>query len=98
MLRDTFRSDKHNETFGSLGMKSKFLEPHSIHKGDITHTASGVILSPPISSICIHATWKIPGVISRYLQYENAGDQYVGRSLLRSVCSEICVGSQVIAE
>lgn len=35
--------------------------------------------SPPIASICIRANWSMPGVMNRYIKYEMAGDQYVGR-------------------
>ena len=50
-----------------------------MQKGAVTHVACGVTSSPPIASICIRANWKMPGVMNRYIKYEAAGDQYVGR-------------------
>ena len=45
----------------------------------MTYTASGTTAPPPITSICLRANWKMPGVMNRYIKHENAGDQYVGR-------------------
>lgn len=36
-------------------------------------------MSPPIVSVCICAGWMMGGVKDRYLKYEAAGDQFVGR-------------------
>ena len=41
--------------------------------------ASGCTVSPPIVSLCIRAGWTMGGVKDRYLKYEAAGNQYVGR-------------------
>ena len=59
-----------------------------MRKGAATHVASGITSSPPIASICIRANWKMPGVMNRYIKYESAGDQYVGRYsiVLHSCC------------
>lgn len=40
----------------------------------------GVTTSPLIAFICIQGNWKIPGVMNSYIRYENADDEYVGRS------------------
>ncbi|KAL3781326.1 hypothetical protein ACHAW5_007180 [Stephanodiscus triporus] len=34
---------------------------------------------PPIASICLRANWAMPGVMNRYIKFENAGDQFVGQ-------------------
>lgn len=48
-------------------------------KGAVTHVACGILLSSPIASICICAHWKMLGVMNRYIKYEAAGKNYVGR-------------------
>ena len=95
MLRDIVQSNEHYQTFLSLRMKPEYFGTHSIQKGAITHAACGVMHSPPIASICICANWKMPGVMNRYIRYENAGDQYVGRfvsghSRLKKEFAESC--------
>jgi hypothetical protein len=44
-----------------------------------TFCATGITSSPPIASVCICANWNMPGVMNRYIRFENAGDMYVGR-------------------
>jgi hypothetical protein len=80
-MRDIVRSDEHADTFVRLGLKPEYFGTHSICKGAITHAACGVTVSPPIASICIRANWKMSGVMNRYIRFEAAGDQYVGRSV-----------------
>ena len=36
-------------------------------------------MCPPMVSICLRAMWSIGSVKEHYLQYEKAGDQYLGR-------------------
>lgn len=60
-------------------MNPDYFGSHSLRKGAVTHTACGITSSPPIASICIRANRKMPGVMNRYIKYEAAGDQYVGR-------------------
>lgn len=81
IMRDIVRSDEHCETFVNLGLKPEFFGSHSLRKGAITYAACGVTVSPPIASICIRANWKMPGVMNRYIRFESAGDQYVGKSV-----------------
>ena len=45
---------------------------------------------PPFASICIRANWKVPGVMNRYMRYESAGDEFVGRS----VCGRARLGKR----
>jgi hypothetical protein len=42
--------------------------------------------SPQIEFICICANWKMQGVMNRYIWYEPARDQYVGRSVSGCSC------------
>lgn len=52
---------------------------HSIRKGSGTYICTGCTISPPILSVCLRADWSIGSVKERYLHYEKAGDQSVGR-------------------
>ena len=63
----------------SLGMPPEHFGTHSIRKGAITHIATGTIASPPIASMCLCANWAMPGVMNRYIRFESAGDQFVGK-------------------
>ena len=54
---------------------------HSIRKGAATYCCAGVHPGPPIVSVCLRAGWTIGRVKERYLKYENAGDELVGRTL-----------------
>ena len=63
------------EQFGNISN----LGSHSIRKGAASYCASGSTISPPIVSICLRANWSIGGSKERYLKFENAGDQFVGR-------------------
>jgi hypothetical protein len=70
---------KNMATLESLGVKEGDLGTHSSCKGVATMVASGCTASPSIVSICLRAGWVMGGVKDRYLKYERAGDQYVGR-------------------
>ena len=69
------------DEFARLGMPLDMFGTHSIRKGAATHMATGSTACPPIASICLRANWAMPGVLNRYLKYENAGDQFVGKSV-----------------
>lgn len=73
------QSKDHRQSFINRGLSPTYFGTHSMRKGAVTHTACGITSSPPIASICIRANWKMPGVMNRYIKYEAAGDQYVGR-------------------
>lgn len=60
-------------------MPPEYFGTHSLRKGAVTHISTGTTSCPPISSICLRANWSMPGVLNRYIKYENAGDQFVGR-------------------
>ena len=90
VLKEVVRSDDHYEEFSKLGLQPEYFGTHSICKGSITHGAFGVVNGPPIASICIRANWKMPGVMNRYMRYESAGDEYVGRS----VCGQVWLGKR----
>ena len=62
-----------------IGFEPEDLGTHSSRKGVASMVACGCTVSPPISSLCIHAGWVMGGVKDTYIKRENAGDQYVGR-------------------
>ena len=66
-------------TFASLGITPADFGTPSIQKGAATHMTTGSTACPPITSICLRANWVMPGVLNRYIRYENAGDQFVGK-------------------
>ncbi|KAL3778149.1 hypothetical protein ACHAWO_010885 [Cyclotella atomus] len=79
ILREVVQSDEHRQSLIDRGLDPNYFGTHSLRKGAVTHVASGITSSPPIASICIRANWKMPGVMNRYIKFEAAGDQYVGR-------------------
>ncbi|KAE9073512.1 hypothetical protein PF010_g25041 [Phytophthora fragariae] len=52
---------------------------HSIRKGVATFACSGTTGGPSIASVCLRVGWSLGGVQDRYIRYESAGDQYLGR-------------------
>jgi len=62
-----------------LGVEAGDLGSHSARKGAATFVACGTTVSPPIVSICLRAGWSLGKVKQKYLFYEKAGDQYLGR-------------------
>ena len=65
------------------------LGSHSKRKGSATLVATGSTMSPPFSAICLRAGWSMGSVKERYIHYEKAGDQFVGRT----VCDLYCLTS-----
>ena len=64
-----------------LGHSAGTFGTHSLRKGSATYASSGSTSCPPYSAVCLRAGWTMPGVSSAYLQYQAAGDQYVGRTV-----------------
>lgn len=71
--------DDFPEELSVYGFEPSELGTHSTRKGVATGICSGCTMSPPIVSVCIRAGWTMGGVKDRYLKYEAAGDQFVGR-------------------
>jgi len=71
--------EKHSDDFFALGISPGDLGSHSARKGASSHASSGTTVSPPMVSICLRAMWSMGHVKERYLQFEKAGDQYLGR-------------------
>ena len=81
IFNDIVDHDDHRQSFISLGIPPEYFGTHSIRKGAVTLVATGSTASPPIASICLRANWAMPGVMNRYIRFEAAGDQFVGRSV-----------------
>ena len=73
--------DEHADEFKKLGVKKGDLGSHSCRKGAITLVTTGCTVSPPMAAVCIRAGWSMGQVKDRYIHYEKAGDQFVGRTV-----------------
>jgi len=62
-----------------FGFEPADLGTHSTRKGVATFVSAGCTVGPPVASICIRAGWSMGGVRDKYMKYEAAGDQFVGR-------------------
>ena len=69
------------EEFGRLGVDIGTLGTHSARKGAATFAASGCTISPSMASICNRAGWKMGDTRDKYIKYEAAGDQFLGRTV-----------------
>jgi hypothetical protein len=69
------------DTFELLGAQPGDLGSHSTRKGAITLVSSGCKVSPPMGSICLRACWSMGAVKDKYIHYEKAADQFVGRTV-----------------
>ena len=79
IFRLTVNKEEYRGEFASLGIAPEDFGTHSIRKGGATHVATGSTACPPIACICLRANWAMPGVLNRYIKYENAGDMFVGK-------------------
>ncbi|RLN82097.1 hypothetical protein BBJ28_00019028 [Nothophytophthora sp. Chile5] len=52
---------------------------HSIRKGVATFACSGSICGPSLVSVFRRCDWSLGKIQDRYLRYETAGDQFLGR-------------------
>jgi len=73
------RSDVQSE-LELRGLHSHDIATHSTRKGAATYVSSGSTAAPPQSAVFLRAGWALGGVQDRYIRYEAAGDQYVGRT------------------
>ena len=85
---------KNNEDeFKRIGVKVSQIGTHSARKGAATLAASGCTVSPSMSAICTRAGWAMGGTRDKYIKYESAGDQFLGRTLcgLNSLVKEFSI-------
>ena len=93
ILRDVI--EENADEFERIGVKAGRIGSHSARKGAATLAASGCTVSPSMAAICNRAGWKMGGTRDKYIKYENAGDQFLGRTLcgLNSLVKEFSISS-----
>ena len=64
-----------------MSIDPRHLGSHSTRKGATSYCASGSTACPSSTAVCLRAGWSLQGVQDRYLRYEAAGDQHVGRTV-----------------
>ena len=69
------------ENFRRFGVEIEAFGSHSLRKGAATFCGSGSTMAPSMAAICNRAGWKMGGTRDKYIKFENAGDQYLGRVL-----------------
>ena len=79
---------ENEEAFRKLGVDVGDLGSHSARKGSCSFASAGSTVSPPMVSICLRALWSMGPVKERYLHYEKAGDQYLGRVVAGLNCND----------
>ena len=73
--------NRNSELYLAAGIDPQEIGTHSIRKGAATYCCAGVHPGPPVVSVCLRAGWSLGRVKKRYLKYEVAGDELVGRTL-----------------
>lgn len=81
LLPRVLASEELAAVLASAGKVKADFGTHSIRKGGATYCTSGSTQCPSATSVYLRAGWTIEGVQSRYLRYESAGDQFVGRTI-----------------
>jgi len=69
------------DELSARGLRSSDLGSHSTRKGASSFVSSGSTACPSHTAITLRCGWKQAGVENRYLKYEAAGDQFVGRAV-----------------
>ena len=52
---------------------------HSLHKGATSFVTSGSTAAPSYAAVAIRTGWTFGSMVSVYMKYNAAGDQYIGR-------------------
>ncbi len=63
------------------GLTPKDIAAHSTRKGGRSYCAGGSTNGPAFVTIMMRGGWTLEGIDKRYVRFERAGDQYVGRIL-----------------
>lgn len=80
-LQTVYELPEVKDALEKYGIVPKDLGAHSDRKGAGSHLSGGSTAGPSHVAICLRLGWLLEGVEKRYLRYEAAGDQYVGRIL-----------------
>jgi hypothetical protein len=73
--------EKYPAVFFTLGMSPGDLGSHLARRGARSYICAGTMVSLPMVPICLCAMWSMGHIKERYLQYEKAGDQYLGQDI-----------------
>lgn len=79
ILLTMMNQDDTRQLLSYIGVDPSEFGTHSIRKGSLTFISSGSTAGPDPASVRLRAGWTGYNVESIYIQYEGAGDQYVGR-------------------
>lgn len=71
----------HEEEVRSFGVLPEDIGVHSIRKGAATYASNISTSNATFAAVCHRAGWSMGGTKDRYLQFEAAGDQVVGRTV-----------------
>jgi hypothetical protein len=71
--------EENKGVFLALGIRPGNFGSHSARKGACSFAAAGSTVCPLMVSIFLRAMWSMGLVKKRYLQFEKAGDQYLGQ-------------------
>ena len=71
--------EQHPDEIKRMGINPKDIGVHSIRKGAATYCCCGTTSVPHIAAVCNRAGWSMGKVKDTYIQYDEAGDQHVGR-------------------
>lgn len=75
---------RHPDVKGTLeaeGIAASDIGTHSYRKGSITFASSGSPDGPGFSAVCMRARWTLGTTQDKYVRFEKAGDQFVGRTV-----------------
>lgn len=81
MMTRIFSLPEFEHILPERGLTVEEIGTHSIRKGSATYASSGSTAAPSHTAVRLRAGWVGVGVEDRYLKYEAAGDQYVGRTV-----------------
>ncbi len=70
---------EHKAEFRKICFGEEDMGSHSTRKGACSHALAGSTVAPQIVSICLQVMWSMGLVKERYLHYEKAGNQHLGR-------------------
>ena len=73
------RTEELIAALAEAGLVPSDMGTHSFRKGSTTHTTSGSPDGPCFYAICRRALWILGTVQEKYVKYQKASDQYVGR-------------------
>ena len=71
--------NKNLDLFLAQGISPSDLGSHLARKGACSYASEGSTVCLPMVSICLRAIWSMGSAKERYLQFEKAGNQYLGR-------------------